>query len=127
MIKIYDNIRESYEDYLKAIYVISKSKKGGWVSNSDICEFLKIKPSSVTNMLYKLRAKYYISWKPGSKIRLTKKGKRIAVNITQNFKCLEKFLTNFLNLRDNAIVDEFCCKVEHYLTPQILEALQSFL
>ncbi len=118
---------ESYEDYLKAIFLISQSNKGGWVSNSEISKFLDIQPSSVTNMLYKLRENDYVLWKPGSKIRLTKKGKSIAIKITQNFKCLEKFLTNVLNLRDNAIVHEFCCRVEHYITPQILEALKSLV
>jgi len=120
-------INESYEDYLKAIYLISKSNKGGWVSNSDISKFLNIQPSSVTNMLYKLREKDYIFWKPGSKIRLTKKGKNIAIKITQNFKCLKEFLTDVLNLRDNANLNEFCCKVEHYLTPQILKAIKNLV
>lgn len=118
-------IRESYEDYLKAIYLISQSNKGGWVSNSDISKFLNIQPSSVTNMLYKLKEKNYVFWKPGKKIRLTKKGKNIATKITHNFKCLKEFLTDVLNLKDNAIINEFCCRVEHYLTPQILKALKS--
>ena len=47
-------MNETYEDYLKAIYIISKSNKGGWVSNSEIASFLNVKPSSVTDMLYKL-------------------------------------------------------------------------
>lgn len=48
-------IHQSYEDYLKAIYLISKKKKGGWVNNSEISEFLGVKPSSVTGMLYSLK------------------------------------------------------------------------
>jgi len=48
-------IHESYEDYLKAIFLISKRNKGGWVSNSEISHFLDIKPPSVTSMLYKLK------------------------------------------------------------------------
>ena len=37
-----EEIKESYEDYLKAILKISKRKKGGWVSNSEIAEFLMV-------------------------------------------------------------------------------------
>ena len=48
-------IHESYEDYLKAIYLVSKGNKGGWTSNSEISNFLNVKPSSVTNMLYSWR------------------------------------------------------------------------
>lgn len=127
MIKIHDNIHESYEDYLKAIFLISKSNKGGWVSNSDISEFLKIKPSSVTDMLYKLRENDYIIWKPRKKIRLTEKGKNIAKQIIESFKFLKSFLTDVLNLKNNSTLDEFCCKVEHFLTPQILDALKSLI
>ena len=127
MIKIYDNLHESYEDYLKAIYLISKSKKGGWVSNSNICEFLKIKPSSVTDMLYKLREHDYILWKPRKNIRLTEKGKNIAEKIIDRFKYLKIFLIDVLNLKYNPTLDEFCCKVEHFLTPQILDALKSHI
>ena len=120
-------IHESYEDYLKAIYLISKNKKGGWASNSDISKFLSVQPSSVTNMVYKLSKKNFIYWKPGSKIRLTEKGKSIAIKITKNFKCLKEFFNDVLNLRDDAIVHEFCCKAEHYLSPQILEAIKSLV
>lgn len=127
MVNISDNVPESYEDYLKAIYLISKSKKGGWVSNSDICEFLKIKPSSVTDMLYKLRANNYIIWKPRSKIRLTEKGKKIAAQIIEGFKYLKIFLTEVLNLKNNTNLDQFCCKVEHLLTPQILNGLKNLI
>lgn len=38
-------IHESHEDYLKAIFLIAKRNKGGWVSNSEISQFLEIKPS----------------------------------------------------------------------------------
>ncbi len=44
-------IPESQQRYLDAIYLISKSKRAGWVSNKEIKDFLKVRPSSVTNML----------------------------------------------------------------------------
>ena len=35
-------ISESNEDYLKAIYLISKKNKGGWVSNREISFLLNV-------------------------------------------------------------------------------------
>ncbi|MHA1804949.1 MAG: metal-dependent transcriptional regulator [Promethearchaeota archaeon] len=52
-----DDVKESQGDYLKAIYLISKSKKGGWVNNSEIARVMNVQPSSVTEMLYKLKKK----------------------------------------------------------------------
>lgn len=59
-------VNEIYEDYLKAIYLISKQNKAGWVSNSDISTFLSIKPPSVSWMLHRLKNSVFITWKPRS-------------------------------------------------------------
>ena len=37
-------IPESYQRYLDEIYNISRKKKGGWVTNKEIAESLKIEP-----------------------------------------------------------------------------------
>ena len=120
-------IHESYEDYLKAIYLISKENKGGWVSNSEISNFLKVKPSSVTNMLYKLKANGLIGWKPRKSIRLTKKGKDIALHIVNNYNCIFNFFIYVLKLKNNSLVQKSCCKIEHYLTPEVSNALENLI
>ena len=73
-----NNLNESYEDYLKAIYLISKKNKGGWCSNREISEHLHVKPSSVTGMMYKLKEHGLITWNPRKALRLTEKGKNMA-------------------------------------------------
>ena len=70
-------IKDTYENYLKAIYMVSKRNRGGWVSNSEISNFLKVKPASVSNMLYKLKENDYIQWYPRKSVRLTAKGKKM--------------------------------------------------
>lgn len=120
-----DMLNESYEDYLKTIYLISKRNKAGWVSNSEISEFLKITPSSVTNMLYKLRKKDCIIWQPRKRIRLTQKGKIIAQDIICNYKTLQYFFKNVLCIEDSLIIDNLSGKLEHLITPQVLESLRN--
>ena len=46
---------ESEEDYLKALYHLQKESNE--VATSSIAEYLKMKPSSVTDMLKKLSEK----------------------------------------------------------------------
>jgi DtxR family Mn-dependent transcriptional regulator len=120
-------IHESYEDYLKAIFLISKRNKGGWVSNSEISQFLKIKPSSVTNMLYKLKKNGFIEWKPRKSIRLTENGKSIAFNTIKNYNSLVKFFSNILKVKNSAFIEKISCEIEHHINPEISNALEELI
>lgn len=119
-----DKIKESYEDYLKAIFLISKNNKGGWVSNSEISVFLNVTPPSVTNMLYKLKAKEFIDWKPRKSFRLTQNGKNIAKQVIKNYKKLREFFFKTLKLNNKELVDKLCCGIEHHITPEVSDALE---
>ena len=79
------SLQQSHKVYLLAIFRISKQKKGGWVSNSDISKTIGVKPASVTGMLQKLKKHGLINWEPWKKIRLTDKGKLIAKEILAKF------------------------------------------
>ncbi|MHA1255267.1 MAG: metal-dependent transcriptional regulator, partial [Promethearchaeota archaeon] len=123
--EMFENMNESYENYLKTIYFISIRKKGGWVSNTEISDFLKVKPSSVTNMLYKLRELKLINWVPRKSLRLTSKGRFIAQEIIANYNCLRKFFIKILNLKDDSRLKQMCCEIEHHITPEVTSALNN--
>ena len=118
---------ENYEDYLKAIYLISKHNKGGWASNSEISDLLGINPSSVSGMLHQLKKNDFISWKPRSSIRLTQKGKIIAKQIIRNYQKLEDFFKYILKIKDKQLIDKLCCGIEHHITSEIIKALDDLL
>ena len=118
-------IKDSYEDYLKAIYMISKKNKGGWVSNSEISNFLKVKPASVSSMLYKLKENGYIQWYPRKSVRLTGKGKKIALITINKYNHLKRFFEDILGVENTLKLDELCCKIEHSITPEISDALEN--
>ena len=114
---------ESQEDYIKTIGKISKKKHGGWVSNSEIAKELQINPSSVTNMLHKLKDLNIIKWDPRKSIRLTEKGKNIAKKLNTRYKILIEFFTNILKINDDEAISDFCCEIEHKITPQIYKKI----
>jgi Mn-dependent DtxR family transcriptional regulator len=124
-------INDTYEDYLKAIYIVSKKNKGGWVSNSEISNFLKVKPASVSNMLFKLLFKLQtndlINWRPRKSVRLSTKGKDIAIGTINKYNLWKRFFINVLGVNDSLELDELCCKIEHLITPEISDALENFL
>jgi DtxR family transcriptional regulator, Mn-dependent transcriptional regulator len=122
-----NSFHESHEDYLKAIYKISKTHRGGWVSNSEISRFLGVKPSSVTSMLYNLREGELIDWKPRGSVRLTSKGKKIAQHTLKNYQILYDFFFHFLKLKNKELVRDISCKIEHHLPEEVSAALQGLL
>ncbi len=121
-----NEINESYEDYLKTIYIISKRNRGGWVSNSEISNFLQVKPPSVTDMLHKLSENGLINWKPRNSIRLTETGKKIAKDIFKRYNLIKKFFINVLKLKDTCKLEDLCCKIEHHITSEVSNALENF-
>ena len=122
-----EEINESYEDYLKAIYLISKNNKGAWVSNSEISDFLHIQPSSVSGMLHKLKHHGLITWKPRKSIRLTREGKEIAEEVVNKSKKLREFFTAILRIEDDDLLDKLCCGIEHHITSDVAKALDNLI
>ena len=120
-------IHESYENYLKAIYLISKGNRGGWTSNSEISNFLNVKPSSVTNMLHHLKEKGLINWKPRKSLRLTKEGKEVALKTIRKYNCLFKFFLHVLKLKNKSTVHKLSCEIEHHLNLEVSNALENLV
>ncbi|MHA1234575.1 MAG: metal-dependent transcriptional regulator [Promethearchaeota archaeon] len=118
-------IKDTYENYLKAIYMVSRKNKGGWVSNSEISTFLKVKPASVSSMLYKLKENDYIHWYPRKSVRLTVKGKKVALVTINKYNQLKLFFEDVLGVDNGFELDELCCKIEHTITQEISDALEN--
>ncbi|KKK43698.1 hypothetical protein LCGC14_0500650 [marine sediment metagenome] len=124
---IISEIPESYQRYLDEIHSISKSKKGGWVSNKEIAENLNVKPSSVSGMLDKLRKKGLINWAQRKSIRLTDKGKLIAKQLDETHSLLYQFFANVLKIEDEDIIENLSCEIEHHITQDVKASLEEFL
>ena len=120
-------IPESYQRYLDEIYNISRKKKGGWVTNKEIAESLKIEPPSVSGMLEKLKKKGLIKWEPRKSIRLTEKGKKIAKQLDESHSLLHQFFAKVLKIEDNDVIEDLSCEIEHHITPDVKNSLKEFL
>ncbi len=121
------DIPESYQRYLDEIYIISRAKKGGWVSNSEIAENLHVEPASVTGMLEKLKKKGLINWEPRKAIRLTEEGKRIARQLNEIHSLLYQFFSKVLKIKDESAIEKLSCEIEHHITRDVKKSLEEFL
>ena len=121
------DIPESYQRYLDEIYAISHKKRGGWVSNKELAENLDVKPASVTGMLEKLKRAGLILWKPRKAIRLTEKGKTIAIQLNETHELLHTFFEKVLKIDDKDLVEKISCEIEHHITIDVKNSLKEFL
>jgi len=115
---------KSIEDYLKAIYLLSKNGKP--ISTSEIAEHSKIAPASVTEMMQKLAKKGYVKYSPYQGVRLTNKGSQVAEKVTRKHRLLERFLHDVLRIKENKVHSE-ACEMEHALSDEAEESLCRFL
>ena len=83
-------IRESAEDYLEAILVLSK--QGGGVRSVDIASMLGVSKPSVSHAMKLLREDGYIAMDRYGTVTLLEKGEKIAVRIFERHQVLTKML-----------------------------------
>ncbi len=121
------DIPESYQRYLDEIHSISRTKKGGWVTNKEIAESLQVEPASVTGMLEKLRNKGLIKWEPRKSIRLTEEGKRIAKQLDEIHSLLHQFFAKVLKIEDQEVIENLSCEIEHHITRDVKDSIEEFL
>ena len=112
--------RKSVEDYLKAVYDLSKN--GTPVSTNEISHALKVAPASVTEMLKKLSENNYLQYSPYHGTTLTSQGLRIAQKTVRKHRLLERFLYDTLKI-DKLKVHNQACEMEHSLSDEAEESL----
>ena len=109
-----DEIPESYQEYLVAIYRLSSGNKK--VTNIDIAKTMGNAPSSVYNMLKKLAQQNLINWEPKQKeILLTPEGKHIGKQLILGHLIMELFLREYLGIEDEKLTHRLACKLEHHV------------
>ncbi|PHR27247.1 MAG: DtxR family transcriptional regulator [Desulfotalea sp.] len=116
-------ITDSQEDYLEAIYHISKEKMAARAK--DIADLLKVRASSVTGALKALSALGLVNYAPYDLITLTDKGKKVAAEIVHRHTALKGFLTTVLGINDGE-ADDAACKMEHSVPKDIVERLVKY-
>jgi len=111
------------EDYLKAIYALSKGKP---VSTNDLAAELQVKASSITDMIKKLSDKKYVDYIKYQGVELTFSGKQIALKIMRKHRLWETFLVKNLHFGWDE-VHEIAEQLEHIESEMLTDRLDDFL
>lgn len=120
---IVNELSDSLEDYIEAIYLIAEQKESARAT--DIAERLNVKKGSVTGALHSLADKSLINYTPYDVVTLTAKGKKVARDVVFRHRTLADFFVKVLSIeKDEA--EEAACRMEHAVSARIMDRLATF-
>ncbi|WP_420386367.1 metal-dependent transcriptional regulator [Roseivirga sp.] len=115
----------SEENYLKAIYHLSNQGEDS-VNTNAIAEEMKTAPASVSDMIRKLSKKKLVEYQKYRGVRISKKGKEIALKVIRKHRLWEVFLVEKLNFKWDEVHD-VAEQLEHIQSGQLIERLDEHL
>lgn len=115
-------IRESAENYLETILILSQRKGKGEVRSIDIVNELEFSKPSVSVAMKNLRENGYITVDKDSYIRLTDKGLEIAEKMYERHTLLSQWLIK-LGVDEKVAVED-ACRMEHVISAESFAAIK---
>ena len=117
------NIRESAQDYLEAILILTKNN--GSVKSIEIASFMNVTKQSVHRAIKNLKEEDYIFVDEKGNISFNEKGKKIAEETYEKHQVLSKFFMSLNVPEDIAYGD--ACKIEHDISKETFDAIKSLV
>jgi DtxR family Mn-dependent transcriptional regulator len=114
------------ENYLKALLKISLENEVSEVGTNELATNLEVKPATVSDMLKKLKEKELVTYEKYGKIKMTKTGRKSAINIVRKHRLWETFLFEKLEFSWDE-VHEVAEQLEHIQSAKLIDKLDSFL
>jgi DtxR family transcriptional regulator, Mn-dependent transcriptional regulator len=115
----------SEENHIKAIYKLSRAELD-LVSTNALSAELKVKASSITDMLQRLSEKKLVRYEKYKGVQLTKKGLEIALLVIRKHRLWETFLVRNLNFGWDEVHD-IAEQLEHIRSSELVNRLDQFL
>jgi DtxR family Mn-dependent transcriptional regulator len=117
-------VTEVVEEYLEGIYRLQE--KSGVAKTGDIVKALQVVPGTVTNTVERLEREGMLRHEPYRGVKLTDKGRKIALNVIRRHRLSERLLTDFMHV-DWDKVHDAACKLEHGITNDVTKKLEKAL
>jgi len=119
-----EEISAVIEEYLECIFKFQE--KSGVARTNDIVKSLGVVPGTVTNTVEWLEKEGLVTHKPYKGVKLTEKGRKIALQVIRRHRLSERLLTDILHMEWDKVHDA-ACKLEHSITDEIIKPLEKTL
>ncbi len=117
-----DSLSASVQDYAKAVYSL-EARAGAAVATNDLAERLGVTAGSVSAMVRKLAELGVVEHERYHGVRLTRRGRRVALEVLRHHRLLELFLAEELGMPWDRVHDE--AEVLEHVLSEDLERLIS--
>jgi len=118
-------ISATVEEYLEAIYRLEEKK--GSAKTGDLAKELNVTLGTITNTIENMEKQNLVIHKPYKGVKLTKKGRKLALDVVRRHRLSERLLTDILRLEWSKAHDA-ACKLEHAIADEdILKPLEEAL
>jgi DtxR family Mn-dependent transcriptional regulator len=119
------HLSEAIENYAKAIYALEQRHQGP-VTNNAIAKRLGITPASASSMVKKLDELGLVTHVPYKGVKLTARGRRVALEVLRHHRLLELYLAESLGVPWDRVHDE-AEVLEHVLSEELEELIAAKL
>lgn len=114
-------VSASVEDYLKAIYALTRGRQDT-ASTSELADQLGLSAGSVSTMVKRLNASGLVAHVPYRGVHLTDEGERLALSVVRRHRLLEQFLYTSLDIPwDN--VHRYADALEHAVSDELIDII----
>jgi DtxR family Mn-dependent transcriptional regulator len=120
-----NHLSESIENYAKAIYALEQRGDGAVTTNA-LAARLDVTAASASSMVKKLAELELVTHEPYKGVRLTEKGKRVALEVLRHHRLLELYLAESLGVPWDRVHDE-AEVLEHVLSEELEELIAAKL
>jgi len=117
-------ISSEAEEYLEAIYRLEK--KTGFAKTMELARKLKVVPGSVTNTIQSLERRGLVIHEPYKGVKLTEKGRKLALDVLRRHRLAERLLTEVLHLEWSR-AHGAACKLEHAMAEGVVKLIEKAL
>lgn len=117
-------LSRSIEDYIKVIYRLEADNERA--TTQRIADQLRVSMASVTGMVKHLAAEGYLRHKPYYGVKLTDRGRRVALTMIRRHRLIELFLHETLGLSWDEVHDDAEI-LEHAVSDRLIERIFEFL
>ena len=119
-------VTQSTEDYLKTVFDLSESRGAREASTGDLAEALQVSAPAVSQMLRQMVKQSLVAHTPYKGVRLTAKGRRVALKTIRRHRLLECFLAETLGYPLESLHDE-AERLEHHISDEFEQRIDSLL
>jgi len=120
-----EEVSSTIEEYLEAIYALQE--RNGSAKTTELAKRLNVALGTITNTVESMEKQNLIVHEPYKGVKLTAKGRKIALDVVRRHRLSERLLTDILKMEWSK-AHEAACRLEHAIADKdVLKPLDKAL